>query len=268
MSPAGAARWRAVCLLMLVAFLALSLTAYAAGLLPGDAALRRAMLPERTDLLYQLAGWANYGGSWQVLLPGTLIVLALSPVARRHWWLWCAVLAGSGLVEDVFKVVVGRPRPSGLAPGFPSGHTTAATAFAVVLLYLAGQERLTGGARRALQVAAILQVALVGWARIVLRAHWPSDVLGGILLGTTCAAAAAWWDLARNEGRRGPDTLPGPDERRMARRGPAAPPTGVADTDSDERRMARRGPAAPPTGVADTDSDERRMARRGPAAPP
>jgi membrane-associated phospholipid phosphatase len=44
---------------------------------------------------------------------------------------------------------------------------------------------------------AVAMMLLVGWARIVLHAHWPTDVLGGLLLGTGCAAAAIWWDISR-----------------------------------------------------------------------
>jgi undecaprenyl-diphosphatase len=53
-------------------------------------------------------------------------------------------------------------------------------------------------ARITLQALAIAMALLVGWARIVLRAHWPTDVLGGVLLGIACAAAAAWWIATRD----------------------------------------------------------------------
>ena len=33
-------------------------------------------------------------------------------------------------------------------------------------------------------------IVLVGMARVILRAHWPSDVLAGIALGLALAAAA------------------------------------------------------------------------------
>jgi membrane-associated phospholipid phosphatase len=43
-------------------------------------------------------------------------------------------------------------------------------------------------------VLAVALVGTVGYARVILNAHWPSDVLGGVLLGGGCAAAGAWWD--------------------------------------------------------------------------
>ena len=192
-----AARWRAICLVTLVLFLALSAVAATVGILPGDVAIRRAVLDTMGDPLHGVALVVNPGGRWWVLGPALLVLLWYSPVARRHWWLWWILLVFAGGMEKIFKYVVGRPRPSGSSSGFPSGHTTAATAFAVMLFYIVTEERWPRGARWALTAAAVLLAALVGWARIMLHAHWPSDVLGGFLVGTTCAAAAAWWDSSR-----------------------------------------------------------------------
>jgi membrane-associated phospholipid phosphatase len=36
----------------------------------------------------------------------------------------------------------------------------------------------------------MVMIGLVGLARVILRAHWPSDVLAGIALGLALAAAA------------------------------------------------------------------------------
>jgi membrane-associated phospholipid phosphatase len=37
---------------------------------------------------------------------------------------------------------------------------------------------------------AVAMIVLVGLARVILRAHWPSDVVAGIALGLALAAAA------------------------------------------------------------------------------
>lgn len=193
-----AARWRALCLITLAAFLALSAVVATVGLLPGDVALRRAVLDTIGDPLHAVASVVNVGGKFYVLGPALLLLLWYSPVARRHWWLWWVMLVIAGGMEQIFKYGIGRPRPSGSSSGFPSGHTTGATAFAVLLIYVVTREHWPRGARWALTAAAVLLMGLVGWARIMLHAHWPSDVLGGFLIGTACAAAAAWWDSAQS----------------------------------------------------------------------
>jgi membrane-associated phospholipid phosphatase len=64
------------------------------------------------------------------------------------------------------------------------------------MLYLLSRERVSPAVRLAFLVISIVLAGSVGYARIILNAHWPSDVLGGVFLGAGCAAAAAWWDAA------------------------------------------------------------------------
>lgn len=191
------ANWRLTCLITFGAFLGLAVAAFATGLLPGDLTVREGLMEAKSSLAYEIARVVNQGGTWRVILPASLLVLLLSLHARRRWWLWAAILIGSPLLEHAVKFLVGRPRPSGFSLGFPSGHTTGATTFAVLLIYIVSREPLTPARRHTIQALAIAMMVLVGWARIVLHAHWPTDVLGGFLLGIGCAAAGAWWDSAR-----------------------------------------------------------------------
>jgi undecaprenyl-diphosphatase len=196
MDPVVVARWRALCLVMLGAFLGMSVVVYAIGLLPGDGSLHREVLLARGTLAHAIARWTNHGGRWEFLAPAMIVLLVWSPIARRRWWLWCTIIPLAGGFEQLFKLLVGRPRPRGVNWGFPSGHVTAVATFVVLMLYVVSRERVSPAVRWALLAASIVLVGSVGYARIILNAHWPSDVLGGILLGGGCAAAAAWWDAA------------------------------------------------------------------------
>jgi membrane-associated phospholipid phosphatase len=187
-------RWRAVCLAAFAVFAVLTVAAAAHELAPGEAALREAVLAATPGWSASVARVVNPGGSWRVLLPASLILLALSAEARRRWWLWMGVLPASAIVEFLLKTTLARPRPEDPSAGFPSGHAAAAAAFAVVVVWLVTRSRLRTGGRAVICVLAVLAAVLVGLARIELRAHWPSDVIGGWALGTACAAAAAWWD--------------------------------------------------------------------------
>ena len=141
-----------------------------------------------------------------MLLPASLILLALSPDARRRWWLWLAAMPASAIVESMLKTTLARPRPEDLSAGFPSGHAAAAAAFAVIVVCLAGRSRLRPASQAAVCAVAVILAVLVGLARVELRAHWPSDVLAGWALGTACAAGAAWWDLSDRIRRARPAT--------------------------------------------------------------
>src|SRR2546430_12107574 len=166
MRRSDVARWRMICLVSLGLFLGLGIAVYASGILPGDLLVRQFLLGSDGGMVRKLARWANYGGRVHVLLPAAILLFVLSSVARRHWRVWCAVLIGSSLIQHAVKFMVGRSRPSGSSLGFPSGHTTAATTFAVVLIYIASRERISRGQRWIVDALAIFLMLAVGWARV------------------------------------------------------------------------------------------------------
>ena len=131
----------------------------------------------------------NVAGDWKFLLPATLLLLGVFDHARRTWWVWIALMAIAPLAEGALKIAVGRARPEAASYGFPSGHATAAAAYFGAVLYLA--ESLRPGLRTPVRVVAVIMMVLVAIARVMLRAHWPSDVLGGLALGLALASIAA-----------------------------------------------------------------------------
>jgi undecaprenyl-diphosphatase len=171
------------------AFLVLTLAAVLMGTLAVDTMLRDNLLAAATPGVIAAMRIANMAGDWRLLLPATLLLFVVFDHARRTWWVWIALMAMAPLAETVLKIGVARPRPEAMSYGFPSGHATAAAAYVGALVYLS--ERLRPGRRAAVRALAVLVMVLVGVARVMLRAHWPSDVLGGFALGLALAAAAA-----------------------------------------------------------------------------
>jgi undecaprenyl-diphosphatase len=169
--------------------------------LDGDlagAAHRRAVAePGLTRACRVLTDWV-----WDPWTMRVLCAAVAGWLLVRHAALWTAVWLAAvctltGLVQQALKAAVGRPRPVWPDPvdsahyaAFPSGHAMTATAVCGVLLWLL-HRRGTGRAlfRTALALA-VVSVAGVGVTRVWLGVHWPSDVVGGWLLGALTAVLA------------------------------------------------------------------------------
>ena len=177
-------------------FAALAGAVVLGGVLPADVAVRAGLLAWASPAVLDLMRVVNYGGDWRVLLPATVLLVLVSPQARARWWIWIALMITAPAAEGLLKLAIARPRPESASFGFPSGHATAAAAFAGAVLYLSGA--LAPSSRRLVRAVAIIGVILVGFARVMLRAHWPSDVLGGFALGLGLASAAALLSSSRN----------------------------------------------------------------------
>ena len=161
-----------------------------AGTLPVEAQVRHALLGWATPLMLEVLEVVNLAGDWRVILPGSLLLFAIFPQARARWWVWLTLIIATPLAESAAKYLVARPRPEDLSLGFPSGHVTAAAAFFSALCYMAGALP-SRRARLAVRTGAALIVVMVALARVLLRAHWPTDALGGAALGLALASAAA-----------------------------------------------------------------------------
>lgn len=175
-----------------------------------------------------LAVVTDYGLSDWILIPSlllTLLTAALAFFIRKRGphlaliemvQLYAFIFVGvglPGLISNLIKRLIGRGRPHLLDEAghlsfenvfndwayqsFPSGHSTTAFAFAFVVGFLSR--------RWFLPLLAI--AAVVGVSRVAVGAHYPTDVLGGIVVGTLGAyavraffAARGWLFQTRSDG--------------------------------------------------------------------
>lgn len=154
-----------------------------------DAALSGWVGARKTDLATRLFVGVTMLADWQVLFP--LAAVVLSYLALVFEWRLVTVLAsafGATLAfVPVVKLLVHRSRPTPLYDGaeafsFPSGHATHATVILGVAALLVASS-LRPPWRNLVYGAAAALVLVVAVSRVYLGAHWPTDVLAGILFG-------------------------------------------------------------------------------------
>lgn len=122
-----------------------------------------------------------------------LIIAFLFLQGRPRWAVLVACMTlGAGFLDTGLKELFHRPRPpdpSGWVSernfSFPSGHSLGSVVcyglfVYLVLLPLVRRPR----PRLAVVAAAAILVLLVGFSRVYLRAHYPSDVVAGFAVGT------------------------------------------------------------------------------------
>jgi undecaprenyl-diphosphatase len=137
-------------------------------------------------------------------LPVASVAAAVAVFLVLRWRAEALVTAGTLLgypLEFAVKNLVHRPRPgSSLVHidqvihgyGFPSGHAVFFFCFYGLLAVLLLVRLPNTAERNALAALCVAVIALGGLSRVYLGVHWPSDVLGGYLLGALWLAALLW----------------------------------------------------------------------------
>ncbi|MEO5662434.1 MAG: YegS/Rv2252/BmrU family lipid kinase [Nocardioides sp.] len=116
---------------------------------------------------------------------------------QRRAAIYTVLVMGSiSLITTGLKVWLGRDRPDWQDPthllrtnSFPSGHASSMAALAAILVLLTVMLVRRQNFRRALYTVIVLLVVVVSLDRILLGRHFPTDTIGGTLIGAACAIA-------------------------------------------------------------------------------
>ncbi len=216
-APSGSTRALGAAVVTAALFVALTVTVLGHGaVVQGiDEHIHDWVVANRSSWSVSLAQFVTWGGSTAFVLPALFAVGVLSLPRGRSVrdrlgsGLLLVGIGGVGVyVGLVINTWVGRPRAriedwAGAAggPSYPSGHTTAATLFAILCAWAVTARMPPGRSRVFLWSAAVVFALALGWTRVWLGVHWPSDVTGGLLYGVawsaTCLAVVGRWRSRR-----------------------------------------------------------------------
>lgn len=141
---------------------------------------------------YVIVGLTSLG---DMLAVGALAAALLTLLAlRRRWWdFWYAVLSiGSGALLNVgLKLLFARERPQlwdqlilESSYSFPSGHAMMTTVLVLVVVLLSWKGRY----RWYVLFLGLMYVGVIGFSRLYLGVHYPTDVLAGWCAGVFVTA--------------------------------------------------------------------------------
>ncbi len=153
------------------------------------------------------------GGAVVVIMLSLLVIIYLA--LRRRWTrvvLLVVTVAGGYALSNGLKNVIDRPRPD-IVPhlthvssaSFPSGHSMMASIVYITLGALLAQAAERRREKVFFLAVAFLLSGIIGFSRVYLGVHFPTDVLAGWCAGTVWAFGCwlvARWSRARREAAR------------------------------------------------------------------
>ncbi len=162
-----------------------------------DAFLRTAIHQLATPGLTRLMLAFSFLGSVVAVTTMCLVAICVSLYFRhaRTAALLAITMLGVAALDVSLKHAFHRPRPTaffGTSPSsysFPSGHAFGSLCFYGVLAAILAARVRRRDAKFCLWIAAVLLIGMIGFSRIYLGVHYPSDVIAGYLAGAVWVAA-------------------------------------------------------------------------------
>ena len=114
----------------------------------------------------------------------------------RQALLLAAAIGGGAILSGIMKTLFARPRPQivphlveASSPSFPSGHAMNSAIIYLTIAVLLARAYRDAGTRAFVISLALLATLTIGFSRVYLGVHWPSDVIAGWLVGSGWALA-------------------------------------------------------------------------------
>lgn len=146
----------------------------------------------RNNVMTNLAIVICLLGDKKVIIPAFgLICLWLFFQKQHRAAIYCFLTVASAVITTyLFKVWVASPRPGDMTLAlenfsFPSGHVTLICAY-LIFLYALIAPAFHYSKQKLMAIGFIVLIVAEIFARLLLDAHWVTDILAGILLGTSC----------------------------------------------------------------------------------
>jgi undecaprenyl-diphosphatase len=144
---------------------------------------------------------------------GWFSIVVVIVIGILVWWrigkleaILITVAGMLSLVNTVLKLIIGRQRPPAnlvqvfypmQTNGFPSGHAMFSIMVLGLLAYFIYINMKNHILRTVVLLGLIALILLVGTSRVYLGVHWPSDVIGGYLIGGALLTALIWFYQTR-----------------------------------------------------------------------
>lgn len=183
-------------IILLVVVVSLTIAARTFSILPGDLPFTRELQETTNPIIAGALTFISaigYPTQSAILLLVAMMVLWI--IRLRLEALFVALSSLADALGAALKVLVGRHRPLSSVvhvvqrlrdASFPSGHTLHYTVFYGFLIFVVATNFRPSWPRTLAIVLLAIPIALVGLSRVYLGAHWPTDVIGGYLIGALC----------------------------------------------------------------------------------
>lgn len=144
----------------------------------------------------------TYAASWQVITLICLIILFYNFSFKPFGWLIAISVVLSSLLYLALKEIFGRIRPdealwlvNETGYGFPSGHSMTGLVFYGLIIYHFNLRMKNRKAAKFLTALLSVLILLIGFSRVYLGVHYPTDVLAGFCMGAALLfLIKIYWD--------------------------------------------------------------------------
>ncbi len=142
-------------------------------------------------IVFAIMKFISFIGSAYFLIP--LMILAMSYTIYKRKYriskLLITATLGSYILNFILKNIFSRTRPleyflveqGGLS--YPSGHSMVTMTFYMTIAYIVSRNIKDKSSKKYIYIFIYTMISLMGISRLYLGVHWPTDVIGGYLIG-------------------------------------------------------------------------------------